>query len=539
MTGLLHASVTRQAASRPEATAVVFGEERLTYGQLEKRSNQIARALLNAGCGTGDSVGFMIPKSIDAIISIIGILKAGGIYIPIDVNSPPARSARIIDACEPAVVLTTGSDIEKLQLVLAESTVERPAGGVLDSDGMPDWLSAQSFGMSDIAQLSATPLHTESSPEDVAYILFTSGSTGIPKGVPISHANVFAFVEWANGYFGVDSTDRLSGHTAFHFDLSAYDLFGSLFAGAELHLVTPEATLLPNKTAEFIRQSKLTQWFTVPSVLNYMSKFRVIAQDDFPDLRRVIWCGEVLPTPTLVDWMTKLPHASFTNLYGPTEATIASSYYRMPSIPKSLTETIPIGQACPGESLLILDENLKPVENGVTGDLYIGGVGLSRGYWRDDAKTRTSFIEPEHSGGLGRIYKTGDLAYVGDDGLVYFVGRSDTQIKSRGYRIELGEIETALGTIDALVESAVVAIPSDNFDGKLICCAFVSKEDDRTDAVDVKNQLRLLVPDYMVPARWAQYNSLPKNASGKIDRVQLQKQFSEGSTDGLAAAARS
>ena len=528
MNRLLHESVSRPAETRPDATAIVFGESSITYGQLEQRGNQLARALLDAGCRVGDRVCFMIPKSIDAIVAIIGILKAGGVYTPVDVNSPPGRAALIIDACEPAVVLTTASDVGRLQGVLAEARLTTKLG-LLDSDDIPGWASAGSFGKSAVDHQESRPVQVETSAASNAYILFTSGSTGVPKGVPISHANVSAFVEWANGYFEVDSTDRLSGHTALHFDLSVYDLFGALFAGAELHLVTPDAILLPNKTAEFIRQSRLTQWFTVPSILNYMHKFRVIKQGDFPDLKRVIWCGEVLPTPTLVGWMTNLPHASFTNLYGPTEATVASSYYRVPSIPGSMTEAIPIGQACDGESLHILDDELKPVAKGETGNLYIGGVGLSSGYWRDDAKTRASFIEAEESGGLGRIYRTGDLAYLGTDDLVYFVGRSDTQIKSRGYRIELGEIETALGTIDSLVEAAVVAITSDNFDGKLICCAFVVRAGAEMDAVGIKEKLRSLVPDYMVPARWAHYNALPKNSSGKIDRVELQKQFSSGS----------
>ena len=169
--------------------------------------------------------------------------------------------------------------------------------------------------------------------DDAAYILFTSGSTGTPKGVVITHHNVSEFVAWANGHFGVADDDRQSAHSPLHFDLSVYDLFGTLAAGAELHLVPPEVNLLPNKVTQFIRDHQLTQWFSVPSVLNAIASRDVLREGDFPALRRLLWCGEVLPTPTLIYWMERLPHVRFTNLYGPTETTIASSFYTVPSTP--------------------------------------------------------------------------------------------------------------------------------------------------------------------------------------------------------------
>ena len=233
---------------------------------------------------------------------------------------------------------------------------------------------------------------SQNTPDDAAHILFTSGSTGDPKGVVITHANVIHFVEWAVRYFGMAESDRVSCHPPLHFDLATFDIFGAFAAGAKLHLVPPELSLLPNKLADFIRDSELTQWFSVPSVLNYMAKFDVVRQNDFPALRRLLWCGEVFPTPALSYWMKRLPRVSFTNLYGPTEATIASSYYKVPNCPADNTQAIPIGTACDGEELLVLDGSLRPVPQGEVGDLYIGGVGLSPGYWRDPAKTAAAFV---------------------------------------------------------------------------------------------------------------------------------------------------
>src|SRR5438128_520463 len=197
--------------------------------------------------------------------------------------------------------------------------------------------------------------------------------------IPVDTAGPAA---WATRYFGTAPTDRISGHPPLHFDLSTFDVFGTFAAGAELHLVPPEVNLLPNALAEFIRTSELTQWFSVPSLLSYLAKFDVVQFNDFPTLRRLLWCGEVFPTPALRYWMARLPHVTFTNRYGPTEATIASSYYTVPSCPEDDRAAIPIGSPCAGEELLVLNERLERVPPGEVGDLYIRGVGLSPGYWR-------------------------------------------------------------------------------------------------------------------------------------------------------------
>lgn len=528
MSALLYDPVTKHARRQPDAIAVVEADKRITYAELEQRSNQLARSLAASGCKPGDRVCFPIPKSINAAVAVIGILKAGCIYTPLDVSSPSVRLARIIDSCEPKVLLSTTAHLNVLKDAVADFD-QAPVVGVVDSDNVPEWAGAGSFNESEIAAESSDHFSVHANPDSTAYILFTSGSTGVPKGVPISHSNVTSFVDWANGYFDVGTADRLSGHTSLHFDLSVYDLFGAISAGAELHLVPPEASLLPTTTADFIRTSELSQWFSVPSVLNYMYKFDVVKQDDFPALKRILWCGEVLPTPALIYLMERLPHVTFANLYGPTETTIASSYYTVPSIPSSPAEQVPIGVSCGGESLFILDEKLKQVGNGETAELYIGGVGLSTGYWRDDAKTREAFLTAPPELGTDRIYKTGDLAYSGEDGLIHFVGRSDTQIKSRGYRIELGEIGTALNGIQSLIESAVVAVESDGFEGTAICCAYVPSENSEIEPSDISDSLRSLIPDYMVPTKWKRYDRLPKNSSGKIDRVALKKDFESAS----------
>lgn len=524
MTQVLHEWISRQAEQRPQSVAVVLNDQGLTYGELDTLSNQLAHALRQAGCKRGDRVCLLMPKSPLAIAGIIGIYKAGCIYVPLDPASPAIRLLKIIDGCESRCMITAGSARPELEELLRQESFPAELSIGWLNTAVPDWLKPiTAFSLDDVRRQSTQPLPTGTGRNDIAHILFTSGSTGTPKGVMITHANVIHFVDWANRYFGIDATDRLSGHPPLHFDLSFFDIFGAFAAGAELHLVPAEANLLPNRLADWIRDSRVTQWFSVPSALQYMARSDVIRQHDFPDMKRLLWCGEVFPTASLIYWMKKLPHVRFTNLYGPTEATIASSYYTLPSCPKHERESIPIGTACDGEDLRVLDENLQPVPRGEIGELYIGGVGLSLGYWNDEARTREVFLpDPQGASAAGRIYRTGDLASVGDDGLVYFHGRADSQIKSRGFRIELGEIEVALHAMPELSECAVVAIPSEGFDGMAICCAYVAAEGEVTTA-RLRMKLKKVLPGYMLPWHWMAFDELPKNANGKIDRRRIKE----------------
>lgn len=527
MNSLLQQLVTRQAEKCPDQTAIVYQKQRMTYAELEETSNQLGRLLKEAGCRRGDRVCFLIPKTPAAITTILGILKADCVYVPLDTASPVPRLEKIVDACNPRCIIAGGAVDSLLDGLMADESRRNGTKLGWMGEGGSHKLKPQ-FTREDLSAYSSAPLDYENSMSDAAHLLFTSGSTGVPKGVVITHSNVITFIEWAVKYFGTKSSDKISSHPPLHFDLSTFDIYGTLSSGAQLHIVPTELNLVPHKLADFIRASELTQWFSVPSVLNFMAKADVIKFDDFPSLERLLWCGEVFPTPPLIYWMKRLPRVKFTNLYGPTEATIASSYYSVPACPDDERAQIPIGLPCHGEDLHVLDEELKPLPHGEIGDLYISGAGLSPGYWQDQEKTGAVFLRrPGSTDPNDRIYKTGDLAKLGEDGLVYYLGRADSQIKSRGYRIELGEIETALNALNITEECAIVAINTEGFEGVAICCAYVPFQNADASPVKLRTELSKVLPGYMLPGRWLPFERLPKNANGKIDRKVLREQFQQ------------
>ena len=483
----------RHAAQRaPERIALVAPEQSLTYGELEAAARAAAAALRERGVRPGDRVGLWAPKSWRSVAALYGTMRAGAVYVPIDPLTPKARALQIIDSADCRVLWADARRVE--QLGERAPAIDLATG----------WERAGADG---------PPAATES---DLAYILYTSGSTGVPKGVMLTHRNALSFVEWTVGRFGVTADDRLVSHAPFHFDLSIFDLYAPAMAGAELHLLPPGAESMGADLAAAIRSRALTVVYAVPSALTLLSA--AAAPEDLASLRTVLFAGEVFPMKHLRRLRELVPRAVLANLYGPTETNVCTYHAVEGELPDG-DDPLPIGRACENAAVFVLDEELGPVASGQVGELWVRGPTVMKGYCGRPEETSERLRQnPLHDVFPDPAYRTGDLVRVRPDGNLEFVGRRDHQVKSRGYRIELGDIETTLNAHPGVREAAVVAVPDERIGARLV--GFVSAQAD-LDETELRRHCAQALPRYMVPGAVVVDAALPHTSTGKIDRQEL------------------
>ncbi|MFX0195081.1 MAG: amino acid adenylation domain-containing protein [Candidatus Hodarchaeota archaeon] len=513
----------------PDRQAVVCDGESMSYGELEKLANKLAMALRSEGVTRGDRVGIFLNKSIASIISVFGVLKAGATYVPIDRMAPPKRISYLVENCGIKCILTSQDKIQRIDQAVPE---DLPLNSIILTDGSLDqsvelqgsmrllqWEAVLSF---DDQGVSASA-NTDS---DVAYILYTSGSTGNPKGVMISHLNALTFVNMAHEFFNIEKEDRLSNHAPLHFDLSVFDIFTALKAGATLIIVPEKTSLFPVKLAECIQNNRITVWNSVPSALSLLAARVPLDNYDFAALRLILFAGEIFPVKHLRVLKKHIPRAEFYNMYGQTEAN-SSTYFPVGELPPDDQWRIPIGKAFPNFEVFALDENQRKIEKpGEEGELYVRGSSVAQGYWGDPQKTAASFVDngsqPHYK---ERIYKTGDLVTLDEGGNYIFIGRKDHMIKSRGYRVEIGEIETTLYSHPRIREAAVVPIP-DELIGNRIVAFLVPETENILRIEDVIDFCSERIPKYMIPESIEFRKSLPKTSTGKVDKNLLAAEIS-------------
>jgi amino acid adenylation domain-containing protein len=509
---LIHELLVRAAESDADQIAVVDRDRSMTYGELHRTSSQLAWALIDLGVRPGDRIGIFLEKSLEAVVGIYGVLKAGAVYVPFDEQAPIERLAYV---CRNADIRCMVSNGVKVGDWIALRDAGAPMQSVVAAHA-PSASEAAGLAIIPWSALETCPASAPDvavGPDELAYILYTSGSTGVPKGVMLSHRNALAFVRWAAAEIDVGVGDRLSSHAPFHFDLSTFDLFGAACGGAAVVLVPREKSVFPIELSRFISDAGITIWYSVPSVLTLLALRGGLEKGAPARLRAVLFAGEVFPTKHLSRLMTLLPDARFYNLYGPTETNVCT-WYEVPRDHGELPDPIPIGKPIPGVEVRVEDDAGNVVRTGGWGQLVVQGPTVMRGYWGD--AERTARVLRSNSG--TRAYLTGDLVRVGPDGAIEFGGRRDSQIKTRGYRVELGEIEVALNAHEDVVECAVVAVPDELATNRLK--AFVVAEG--LQAADLSSWCRQRLPRYMVPDEFELRDDLPKSSTGKIDRRRLE-----------------
>ena len=496
---LLHASSQRF----PNRRAVVDSTgAALTYSELHVQSDALARFLRDRGVRPGDRVAVAIPKSLEAIVSFFGIMKAGAAYVPLDAWGPVERGRRILEDSDVSAVI-----VNRRTISMVPKGNEVPLIAV---DRMPEVGGAVSFQDAiDAGQSCETAPHETGG---VAYIIFTSGSTGMPKGAMITHANALSFLDWCSSELRPGEHDRFGNHSPLHFDPSVFDLYLAIKHGATVYLVSDELAKRPRELAAFIAARRLTLWCSTPSVLMMLARFGELDVQKCETLRAVLFGGEVFPPRQLRLLQQHWPSPVYYNLYGPTETTTACTFARIPgNIPDDRTAPYPIGFPCSHCRAIVLDEHGAAVAPGEEGLLHIGGPSVFAGYWNRPSDTTAAMIEHD---GL-QWYNTGDLVrWNAVEGFTY-VGRKDGMVKRRGFRIELGEIERALYGHSQIEEAAVISVS--DVDAVVRIVAFVACKGAAPSTIDLKTFCATAVPAYMNPDTFIVVEALPRTSTGKVD----------------------
>ena len=483
----------QQVARTPDAIAVISGGEQLTYRDLDRKSNRLARHLQSLGVGKETLVGVLMNRSAELVVALLAILKADGAYVPLDPGYPRERISIVIEDSRTAVILSTERARQNLPVSAARITL-------VDGEA------------AEIARHDPGPLVSTATPSNLAYVIYTSGSTGRPKGVMVEHRNVASFFSAIDHVIGTEPGVWLAV-TSISFDISVLELLWTLTHGFRVILHGDEG--MHTIPSEIVRHA-VTHLQLTPS-LAHMLATDPQSLASLGSLKKLLIGGEALPS-SLVKSLRPVVRGEIYNMYGPTETTIWSTAYPIPNARESRTY-IPIGKALSNTQVQVLDSELRPVPVGEVGELFIGGSGVVRGYWQRPELTAQRFL-PDPSSSGGRNYRTGDVVRLLPDGDLEFLGRTDFQVKIRGFRIELGEIEGTLEQHPTVLQAVVIARDHGPGDKRLIAYIVPRKGESASPAL-LRAALECKLPGYMVPSRFVVLDHLPLTANGKIDRNAL------------------
>ena len=515
MSNLIHQLIDEAASATPDRQAIGFRDQTLSYAELATASSKLANVLAEQGVSKGDRVGIYMQKRTESAIAIYGIMKAGAAYVPIDPALPPSRFRKLVNNCGMRHLVSAPDKTRALLKASLEDTSIECLVGLEDQTELPfrtiPWEAVQSADTSNST-------HGSIGGDSLAYIMYTSGSTGEPKGIMHTHHSGLSFAKWAANEYGFRRDDRLTNHAPLHFDLSTMDYFAAAAAGATTVIVPEEYTKLPVSYATLLETQAISVFYTVPFALIQLLLRGELASRNLQRLRWIIFGGEPFPTPHLRSLMRELPHVQFDNIYGPAEVN-GCTHYTIPSA-DDLNESVPIGPIAQIAQALIVDENDHAVRQGDPGELLVCTPTMMQGYWQSPELNAAAFYRLDSTGDI--YYRTGDIVRERPDGIFDFLGRKDRQIKVRGFRVELDEVESAMAAI-AGVEEAAAFVIEDCAGNKSIQGAVTLKEIDAFSGTDVIAQTKQHLPWYAVPTAVRIHNSFPRTSTGKIDRRDLQR----------------
>ncbi len=495
--GLLHEGFVEQARRRPEQTAVITPERRLSYAELARRADHLAAMLQQRGVGPNQLVAVVMEKDWHQVVAVVGILRAGAAYLPVDPALPRERRDHLLRRGEAEIAVTQPWLDRELEWPsgIARLTVadEAPA-----ADARPQPATIQE-------------------PDDLAYVIYTSGSTGEPKGVMIDHRAALNTVADINRRFAVGAEDRVLGVSSLSFDLSVWDVFGTLAAGAALVLPESSARRDPGHWLGLIGEHAVTVWNSVPALLEMLVEFSGDQAAELSSLRLALLSGDWIPLALPDRLRQRVPGVEVVSLGGATEAAVWSIFHPIAEVDPAWT-SIPYGRPLANQRFHVLDQDLEPRPVWVPGELFIAGTGVARGYWRDQQRTAESFFDHPRTGEY--LYRTGDLGRYLPDGTIEFLGREDLQVKIQGHRIELGEIETALAEHPQVRAAVALAVGPERGARRLVACV-VPADGGGPDADALRSFLGARLPEPMVPAAFEMLDELPLSATGKVDRKAL------------------
>ncbi|MEM9619620.1 MAG: amino acid adenylation domain-containing protein [Pseudomonadota bacterium] len=534
MIRLLHQMIARAADRDADAPAFRFLDETLSYGALDAKSDQVAAVLSEHGVRKGDRVGLYLNKSLETAISLYGVMKAGGVYVPLDPAAPAERTRMVMKQCGMSAFITHAPKAQDATEVLESYDT---AGLACIIGVQSNNLKSSVLGWDDLGAGLRAP-ENRVLDQDLAYIIFTSGSTGEPKGIMHTHRSGRAYAEAAAVTYDVCSTDRLSNHSPLHFDMSTFDYLCGPHAGACTVIVSEAHAKLPASLSKLIQDEQLTHWYSVPFALIQLLQHGALDQRDLSALRWVMFGGEPFPAKYLSALIKSLPQTRFSNVYGPAEVN-QCTYHHVTESDLADDRPPPIGRVWDHAEGIVLDENDDSVMAGETGELAIRSSTMMRGYWGRKDLNAGAFYKRSLGGGFpDYFYRTGDLVTDEGGGVLRFIGRKDRQVKVRGFRVELDEVEAALSLQDKVGEAAAILLKDADGAAAIIAAATLKGAYSADIETDILTAVARKLPRYAVPQQLVVIDTFPRTTSGKIDKRALARDLEERRLEKETADAR-